>query len=592
MEQLNPNTKHINYFKETKNVSHRQFLALRRFFLDGCTAQEVASEFGYSTSTVYSLARDFKNKLEDNPESDPFFIINKPGRKGLEEDDELFKLITALRKKYFSVPEIKSILDAQNIVVSERFITTILKKDGFACLPRRDEEMRGNRFPQLAQVLKAPKSKRLNFEDESFTSQLAAILCFLPVIKSYDLDKVIMNSRYPGTRSIDKLSSILCFLVLKLSSVRRYSEDDTWCMDRGMGLFAGLNVLPKAAWFSSYSSGTTTEMNREFLRSLYQIWQDKGLLSDSMNLDFTTVPYWGDDSAFENNWSGKRGKALASMLAVLAQDPESGIICHGDTTIRHDRQNEVVLEFLDFYRAEQNAGVPLRYLIFDSKFTTYENLNRLNRNKVKFITIRRRGKNLVDRIDNIPAGQWKKVRIQNADGKGRTLKLYEERVKIKDYDGEIRQICIKGHGKIKPAIIITNEFDLSEEVIVRRYSRRWIVEKGISEQIEFFHLNRNSSGIVIKVDFDLTMSILAHNVYRILALQFDGYSHCEDKTIFEKFIYNAGDIVIDTNSSTIEVRLKRKRNLPLLLEQMNTLNAVQYPWLNDTKLSFTASTTT
>ena len=88
------------------------------------------------------------------------------------------------------------------------------------------------------------------------------------------------------------------------------------------------------------------------------------------------------------------------------------------------------------------------------------------------------------------------------------------------------------------------------------------------------------------------MSILAHNVYRIFALQLDGYSHCEDKTIFEKFIYNAGDIAIDTNSSTIEVRLKRKRNLPLILKQVSTLNAVQYPWLDHMNLSFTASTTT
>jgi len=592
MAYINPNNKYLSYFKNAENISHKQFLALRRFFLDGCTAQEVAVEFGYSKSTVYSMARDFKKKLEDNPDSDPFFITNKPGRKGLDEDDELVKLITALRKKYFSVPEIKSILDAQDIDISERVITTILTKNGFDRLPRRDTETRENRIPGVTQVLTAPKSKKLSFESEVFTSQLAAVLCFLPVIASYGIDKAIMNSRYPGTRSIGKLSSILCFLALKLSSIGRYSEDDTWCMDRGMGLFAGLNVLPKAAWFSSYSSGTTTEMNRELLRSLYQIWQDEGLLSDSMNLDFTTVPYWGDDSAFENNWSGKRGKSLASMFAVLAQDPESGIICHGDTTIRHDRQNEVVLEFLDFYRSEQNSGTPLQYLIFDSKFTTYENLNKLNRNKVKFITIRRRGKSLVDRIDNIPSEQWKKVRIQNADGKGRTLKVYEEKVNIKGYDGEIRQICITGHGKMKPAIIITNEFDLSKEAIVRKYSRRWIVEKGISEQIEFFHLNRNCSGMVIKVDFDLTMSILAHNVYRIFSLQLDGYSHCEDKTIFEKFIYNAGDIVLDDNSSKIEVRLKRKRNLPLLLERMSTLNATGCSWLNNMELSFTASTTT
>jgi hypothetical protein len=38
-------------------------------------------------------------------------------------------------------------------------------------------------------------------------------------------------------------------------------------MDRGMGLFAGLNVLPKTAWFSSYSNAIKSEMNINFLKS-------------------------------------------------------------------------------------------------------------------------------------------------------------------------------------------------------------------------------------------------------------------------------------------------------------------------------------
>ena len=51
---------------------------------------------------------------------------------------------------------------------------------------------------------------------------------------------------------ISRVLSMLLFIALKLSSIKRYSADDAWCMDRGMGLFEGLNVLSKAAWFSSY----------------------------------------------------------------------------------------------------------------------------------------------------------------------------------------------------------------------------------------------------------------------------------------------------------------------------------------------------
>ena len=54
--------------------------------------------------------------------------------------------------------------------------------------------------------------------------------------------------------------------------------------------------------------------------------------------------------------------------------------------------------------------------------------------------------------------------------------------------------------------------------LLRRYSRRWLTEKSIAEQPAFFHLNRLSSSMVIKIDFDLTMTDLARNLYQLLAL--------------------------------------------------------------------------
>jgi hypothetical protein len=128
------------------------------------------------------------------------------------------------------------------------------------------------------------------------------------------------------------MSSILSFVALKLSDVKRYSDDDRWCMDRGLGLSADLNVLPKSAWLSSYSSRVTKEMNMGFLKSLHEIWLSHGLLSDTCNL------------------------------------------------------------------------------IFDSKFTNYENLSRLDQEGIKFITIRRRGKKILDQISRNNA--YKTLRVE------------------------------------------------------------------------------------------------------------------------------------------------------------------------------------
>jgi hypothetical protein len=368
--------------------------------------------------------------------------------------------------------------------------------------------------------------------------------------------------------------------------------DDAWCMDRGMGLFAGLNVLPKTAWFSSYSSGVTRQMNISFLDNLRQLWHSYGLLSDTVNLDFTAIPYWGDNDPFENNWSGKRTKALASIQAVLAQDPESGLICYGDTTIRHKNESNVILEFLDFYHHDAAKSQDLKYLIFDSKFTTYENLGKLNKQGLKFITIQRRSQKLEAKASDIPAESWKNIKVMRANGKGRTVAACESTTVLPGYEGCVRQIFIATKGKIKPAIIITNEFDLKLEDIIRKYSKRWLVEKNISEQIHFFHLNRNSSGIVVKVDFDLAMSILAHNLYRLLAQNLDGYSHCESKTLFGKFISNAGEVVISDHEIT--VKLKKKRTLPLILDEFSGVagQSLPYQWLHDKRVNFVAGSST
>jgi len=520
-----------------------------------------------------------------------FFIKHKPGRKEKDSEGSLTGVMVNLRKKYLSIPDIKAVLDSQGHVVSEKYIYNVLKKEGFERLPRRTTSNRD--IKNTGDVITAPESIALTYDAERFsTLNSIGVLCLLPYIKKYGIDKTIEQSRYPETKSIDKLSSILSFIALKISSIRRYSADDLWCMDRGLGLFAGLNVLPKTAWFSSYSSRITREMNLTFIKSLHSIWKEHGLLSETMNLDFTTIPYWGDDTHLENNWSGKRNRALASMLAVLGQDPDTGIIDYGETGIRHNGQDEVVLEFLDFYRGwpSKTMADNLKYIVFDSKFTPYENLRKIDDLGIKFITIRRRGKNIVDKLEKIPASEWKKIRVMRADGKGRQLKTYEEEVYIKDYGKPIRQVAITGHGKIKPALIITNDKELDQESLVRKYSRRWLIEKGISEQIEFFHLNRVSSSMVIKVDFDLTMTVLAHNLYRLLAMNLPGYAHNTSETLYEKFLYNSGEVEITHDS--IQIKMKKKRNLPALLSEMEKFKDLKIPWMNNKKLVFSGASTT
>ncbi len=574
----------VDFFLSPGSIPHKQYEALRMYFVEEKTAAEVAVKFGYTYRGFTTVVSNFRKELKINPSSDIFFLKSKKGRKVTSTVLKVKDTVIEMRKKNCSVEDIKTYLDSKNLKVSQKTIYNILTAEGFSRLPRREKSEKKLHPPD---VIKAEKSVPLEFKKEEFKSSAAGILSFLPYLQKFGITDIIEKSGYPETTQINKLSSILSFIALKASNIRRYSADNLWCMDRGMGLFAGLNVLPKAAWFSSYSNRITPSMNTKFLKALHSKWVEEGLIKDTMNLDFTTVPYWGDDQHLENNWSGKRGKALSSMLAVLAHDPDTGIIDYGNADVKHDGQNDVVLEFLDFYHSDPKNDVNLKYLVFDSKFTTYENLGRINKKGIKFVTIRRRGKNIINKIDNIPEKSWKKIRVEAAGNKKRTVKAYEEHIFLDGYGDIIRQIVITGHGKIKPAIIITNDFDLSLEEIVRKYTRRWIVEKAISEQISFFHLNNVSSSMVIKVDFDLTISILTHNIYRLFARDLERYSNLADQSIFEKFINNSADIRIGEDA--VSVSFKKKRNLPLLLEKLSRFNQTTIPLLKNKSLVFSGA---
>lgn len=582
----------FEYFNNQDIVPKKQYDALHAFFYENKKADIVAKDFGYTLSAFYSLTKAFRKFLEEKSEEDFFFKMTKQGRKHKESSLGIDKLIIDLRKKNFAVEEILCILQSKGENLSYQYVYRLIKNEGFAKLHRRSKKEKEDIKPPKTE---APISRELSFENERFTSSSIGLICFLPYIRKYGIDKLIEASLYPETKQINRLSSILSFIALKISNIRRYSSDDLWAMDRGMGLFARLNVLPKNAWFSSYSDRITREMNLSFLRSLHETWEKNDLLSDTSNLDFTTIPYWGDGQHLENNWSGKRNKALSSILAVLAQDPESGIIDYGDTNVMHSNESAVVLEYLDFYKRTKHGTDNLRYLVFDSKFTNYENLGKLDCEDIKFITIRRRGKNIVEYLDEIPADKWKTTRVETSGLKKRTLKVYEENIYLRGYTdkkGEkkvIRQIAITGHGKLKPALIITNDFEIRKEEVIRKYSRRWLIEKSICEQIEFFHLNRVNSSMVIKVDFDFTMTILAHNIYRLLAMDLGRYAHFTDERIFEKFITNSGIINIDEDKITVE--LKKKRDLPMILDVLTNYVNFRYEFLASKNIIFIGAST-
>jgi len=82
----------------------------------------------------------------------------------------------------------------------------------------------------------------------------------------------------------------------------------------------------------------------------------------------------------------------------------------------------------------------------------------------------------------------------------------------------------------------------------------------------------------------ISMTILAYNLYRLLAMELDRYSHFTSERIFEKFISNTGNITI--LDDLIEIELKKKRDLPLILQWIKQYSDSSYSWFNNKIVNF------
>jgi hypothetical protein len=557
------------YFSQPKTTQQRHYEALRAFYHEKQKPEQIAKIFGLSPAYFKKLRALFRAQL--NQGVDPVFLPKQKGPSRRYINQSTIEKIVALRKQNHSIADIKASLHAEEINVSLDTIDKILKDEGFAPLMKRTRKER--LAIQAPSILPAPKSMTLNIKNEVFTTELnAGPLIFLPVLEELGIIDLIKQCDFPSTKTISDIQYLLAFLALKLMGGERWSHDTLWNFDRALGFFAGLNVLPKSTALSTYSYRVSRRSNLKLLTALSKRFESES--DGEFNLDFKAIPHWGDASVLEKNWCGSRGKAVKSILSVIVQNPASGMISYTDADIKHQNQNNAVLEFVDFWKAGHGAAPKM--LIFDSKFTTYKNLSQLNQDGIQFLTLRRRGKYLIQRVNTIPEDVWQKIQVTRSKGKKQTIRVYDNLISLRHYEGELREIIITDHGHQKPAFLITNDLTTDLKSLVKKYTRRWLVEQEIAEQVAFFHLNHPSSSIVVKVDFDLTLSLLAHNLYCFLAKELSGFESSTAETICRNFLANGAKIEIKDNQ--VIVQLKKKTHLPILLNTSWMKQATSLQW--------------
>jgi hypothetical protein len=415
-------------------------------------------------------------------------------------------------------------------------------------------------------------------------TRVAGVFLFLPLLARLGFDALVRQAGYPGSRMVPADAALLSLLTLKLLDEERRSHIDDFDCEAALGLCAGLNILPKKSFATDYSYRTQRHQQQKLLagwvRRLSPLLLPE---ANSFALDFHPIPYRGDEAVLENHYIPSRGTAHASVQAFFAQEHDSRVLCYANANLTRDEQPAEVLRFVDFWH--DLTGHDPEWLYFDSKLTTYAELSRLTQRGVHFVTIRRRGASLVQKLLARPSGDWTSATIDIPKRRQKRIRYLEQSVRLPDYEGPARQIAVTGLGREEPTLFLTNHFEARPRDLITNYARRNRIEDGLGTNVNFFHLDCLSSEVRLNVDLDVTLTVIANGCYRWLARQLKGFDKAKPKQLYRKFAETGGVIEVAADR-TPRVTFDRRSHNPVLREAALDRDSPAIPWLRGYHVGF------
>ena len=446
------------HFLEPTNATQRHYEALRAYVVEGCPGPEVAARFGYTYGSLRVLVHPCRN--------DPsrcFFLAPDKRPHVAPKKQALRQSVLALRKQNLSLYASSRTLAAQDQPSSPVAVAEILQEEGFARLPRRaDQDRPTTTHPLPADVAAVGQ---LNLRPPTMHTKFGGLLLFLPTLATLPFDRIIKRAGLPGSPLVPAACARRSLLALKRFGKARHSHVRSYVLDEGLALFAGRNVIPKRSFLTEYSCRSDPTCYPQGMRCWFDALSSAGLArGQSFDRDFPTIPYHGDDALVEKHYVCKRSRRQKGVLAFLARDAQQRVFCYARADRRKQEQAAEVLNFVAFWK--QRTGKNPEELSFDSKLTTYANLNRLNQRGIAFITLRRRSPALLQSIEDAPASAWRRIELEGVSRIYRTPRVLDQQIKLADYDEPIRQLAISELGHEEPTVLLSKQ--------LKRSAAKWV----------------------------------------------------------------------------------------------------------------------
>ena len=218
----------------------------------------------------------------------------------------------------------------------------------------------------------------------------------------------------------------------------------------------------------------------------------------------------------------RRSQRTRAVLTFFAQDHASTEMVYANADLTKTEQAREIIAFADYW--QNVAGTDPGLLVFDSKLTTYKVLSELTQRGIRWLTLRERGPKLMADLAALPTSEWKTVRVERS-GHYRSPQIHDQLTRIKDIEGPVRQLAVRNIGRDQPTLLITNDIEQTTKQLFARYAERVGIENELDAYIQGFHLDALSSGLPLNVDLDTTLTVIAGNLYRLLARKLPRYEH-------------------------------------------------------------------
>jgi hypothetical protein len=482
--------------------------------------------------------------------------------------------VVALRKQNFSIYDIVRALREKDEKLSAPAAWSILREEGFAKLPRRrDEERPLDLRPTKAAIADV---RELDLSPREFRTDFGGLFLFVPMLVGLGLERLADRVGLPGTKMVPASCAVRALLGLKLFGRARHSHVMSSVFDEGLALFTGLNVIPKRSFLTEYSCRINPACYPKLMQHWFDAMTKLGLERGvCFHLDFHTIPFHGEDALVEKHYVSKRSRRQKGVLAFLAQDAERRVFCYANADLRKKEQNDEILRFVEFWK-KRTHRLP-EELIFDSKLTTYANLNALNRMGIRFITLRRRHEKLLEQLESSPPSAWRRVELKSVSRAYRTPRVLDQRIALDDYEGQLRQIAITELGHEEPTLLLTNQLRRSAVDLIEHYAKRMLIENNISDGVDFFHMDALSSAVALKVNCDLQLTLMGSSLYRMLGARIGGpYATAESRHIFRDFIEASARVAISPEA--VHVQFGKRAHNPLVLAAGFAQTDIAVPW--------------